>query len=124
MTALASEKNDIERFLAGYASDVTKTAEALRALMQRLVPDSVEKLHSGWKVISYKQDKHLIASIAPHSKWVNLQFMQGTSLPDPTNLLEGTGKTMRHVKLSRAAELSADVEQLVIESIALGGETS
>lgn len=30
---------------------------------------------------------------------VNIGFFQGASLPDPTHLLEGTGKFMRHVKL-------------------------
>jgi len=30
---------------------------------------------------------------------VNVGFFQGTELPDPTGLLEGTGKFMRHVKI-------------------------
>ena len=42
---------------------------------------------------------------------VNVGFFQGASLPDPTHLLQGTGKFMRHVKLkpetpSNAAALS------------------
>jgi len=30
---------------------------------------------------------------------VNVGFFQGTNLPDPADLLQGTGKRMRHVKL-------------------------
>lgn len=30
---------------------------------------------------------------------VNVGFFQGTELPDPKGLLEGTGKLMRHVKI-------------------------
>ena len=30
---------------------------------------------------------------------VNVGFFQGAALPDPTHLLQGTGKFMRHVKL-------------------------
>jgi hypothetical protein len=30
---------------------------------------------------------------------VNVGFFQGTALPDPARLLQGTGKFMRHVKL-------------------------
>ncbi len=30
---------------------------------------------------------------------VNVSFFQGATLPDPANLLQGTGKCMRHVKL-------------------------
>jgi hypothetical protein len=42
---------------------------------------------------------------------VNVGFFQGTALPDPARLLQGTGKFMRHVKLrlgtaTNAAELS------------------
>jgi hypothetical protein len=42
---------------------------------------------------------------------VNVGFFQGTALPDPARLLQGTGKFMRHVKLrpgtaTDAAELS------------------
>jgi len=33
------------------------------------------------------------------SKHANIGFYQGASLPDPLDLLEGTGKRMRHVKL-------------------------
>ncbi|MFN3918642.1 MAG: DUF1801 domain-containing protein, partial [Flavobacteriales bacterium] len=37
--------------------------------------------------------------IAPHKNWVNLGFFSGTDLYDPENLLEGTGKKMRHIKI-------------------------
>jgi hypothetical protein len=30
---------------------------------------------------------------------VNVGFFHGAALPDPTHLLQGTGKFMRHVKL-------------------------
>ena len=30
---------------------------------------------------------------------VNVGFFQGAALPDPSRLLQGTGKNMRHVKL-------------------------
>ena len=33
------------------------------------------------------------------SAHVNVGFFQGTELPDPNSLLEGTGKFMRHVKI-------------------------
>jgi hypothetical protein len=41
---------------------------------------------------------------------VNVGFFQGTELPDPAGLLQGTGKFMRHVKLS--PELSVDADAL------------
>jgi hypothetical protein len=46
---------------------------------------------------------------------VNVGFFQGASLPDPSRLLQGTGKYMRHVKLkpgtpTNAAALSALID--------------
>lgn len=46
---------------------------------------------------------------------VNVGFFQGASLPDPTRLLQGTGKFMRHVSLKpgtdgHAAELKRLIE--------------
>ena len=38
---------------------------------------------------------------------VNVGFFQGAALPDPARLLQGTGKFMRHVKLTPAAPTNA-----------------
>lgn len=40
-----------------------------------------------------------IVYIAPHSNYVRLGFFNGATIPDPGNLLEGTGKKLRHIKL-------------------------
>lgn len=37
--------------------------------------------------------------LMPQKDYVNLGFFRGTSLPDPENLLEGTGKKLRHIKV-------------------------
>jgi hypothetical protein len=39
------------------------------------------------------------AYVNAFSKHANIGFYQGASLPDPSGLLQGTGKRMRHVKL-------------------------
>lgn len=44
------------------------------------------------------------AYIMPFRSWVNLGFFQGTTLPDPQGLLEGTGARLRHIKLRTVAE--------------------
>jgi hypothetical protein len=38
---------------------------------------------------------------------VNVGFFQGSSLPDPVRLLQGTGKFMRHVKLGPGIDVNA-----------------
>lgn len=40
-----------------------------------------------------------IVYIAPHNNYVRLGFFNGATMPDPNNLLEGTGKKLRHIKI-------------------------
>lgn len=40
-----------------------------------------------------------IVYIAPHTNYVRLGFFNGATMPDPNNLLEGTGKKLRHIKI-------------------------
>lgn len=53
------------------------------------------------------------------SAHVNVGFFRGTELPDPTGLLEGTGKVMRHVKLRPGDRIdSAALTELILAAYA------
>ena len=43
--------------------------------------------------------KDMFCYIATNARHVNLGFPRGSTLPDPNRVLEGEGKTMRHIKL-------------------------
>ena len=47
---------------------------------------------------------------------VNVGFFQGTELPDPHGLLEGTGKFMRHVKLRPGSDVNKPALRTLIEA--------
>ncbi|MEN9704707.1 MAG: hypothetical protein RLZZ393_586, partial [Pseudomonadota bacterium] len=47
---------------------------------------------------------------------VNVGFFQGTELPDPEGLLEGTGKRMRHVKLRPGVVVDAKALKALIRA--------
>jgi hypothetical protein len=42
------------------------------------------------------------AYVMPYKTHVNLGFFQGIHLADPAALLQGTGKALRHIKLTDA----------------------
>ncbi len=46
-----------------------------------------------------------MGALAAHRAWVSLVFFRGTKLDDPTGLLEGTGASVRHVKIRSKDEL-------------------
>jgi len=41
-----------------------------------------------------------IFSIAVYPRWVSLFFLQGAKLPDPDNVLRGSGSRVRHLVLT------------------------
>jgi hypothetical protein len=96
----------VESFLSAYPPEVQALALAARKLVLRVVPDAEEKVLRPWKTIAYGH-KTKFCAISPHKGWVNLQFHSGAALDDPKGLLTGTGKSMRHVKLSSAADVRA-----------------
>ena len=96
--------DDVKRFLASYDPAVQQVALATRDLVLRIALDAHEKVHRPWKTIAYGRAVKFCA-ISPHKAWVNLQFHNGAALPDPSGLLQGSGKSMRHVKLKSGADL-------------------
>jgi hypothetical protein len=113
----------IESFFRSYEPSVEELAAGLRALVRRLVPNAEEKLHRPWKTVAYgSSKKRKFCAISPHKSWVNLQFHNGSSLSDPSGLLEGTGKSMRHVKIATKADLDrAALAGLIREAASLAG---
>ncbi len=107
----------VEQFLSSYDPEVQDLARRLRALVRRLAPDAEEKVLRPWKTIAYGRTRKFCA-ISPHKSWVNLQFHSGSSLPDPSGLLEGTGKSMRHVKVAGPRDVKRQVLARIIRAAA------
>ena len=97
--------DEVGEFLSASPSEVADVSEAVRALLKKLCPSAEEELKRGWKTVSYRRAKAFCA-IAPHAKWVNLQFFDGAGLSDPEEMLEGSGKSMRHVKLTSKKDVT------------------
>jgi hypothetical protein len=72
----------------------------------RLCGDDVQELmHDGCPVACVEDAP--FAYVNRFKSHVNVGFFQGAMLKDPAALLEGSGKRMRHVKLSPDCELNA-----------------
>ena len=74
--------------------------EWLMALRQQIVssvPAAEESLK--WSRPCYARDGALFCYLASAKKYVTIGFHRGADLPDPSGVLEGTGKAMRHVKV-------------------------
>ncbi len=101
---------------------IRQIAYALRELIEALHPDSFETPRNGERCATYgigpKKMTEAYAHIFPLKSSVNLGFYHGISLPDPHALLEGTGKSMRHLKITDLAMVgSPAVKALILASI-------
>ncbi|NLG09080.1 MAG: DUF1801 domain-containing protein [Deinococcales bacterium] len=78
---------------------------------------------TGYGVRQYGYGGWGMAALSAHAKWVRLVFMRATELDDPTGVLEGSGKSLRHVKVRSAEELAeraAAIRSLLVQASRLG----
>ncbi|HEX5548622.1 MAG TPA: DUF1801 domain-containing protein [Ktedonobacterales bacterium] len=83
------------------------TPPAVRAILGELrrvvcdtLPDATEILYHGalgYGATASGFDR--ILYVMPQNGYANLGFFYGIDVPDPSGLLEGTGKRMRHIKI-------------------------
>src|SRR5262249_43553950 len=103
-------QREAEAFFAKSSPEIADIARKSRALVQRHLPEAWEKVYPKMNVIRYgttERMSDLVFYINPRPEYVNIGLIRGTSLPDPDNLLEGTGKDLRHVKIRTAEQLEA-----------------
>lgn len=117
---MSAPKDQIEAFLATYPPAMQAVTQTLRALVTRPMPRAVEVLYARHNHIGYSLTGKMregIIYICPLKDYVRLGFMYGGQLTDPTHLLQGEGKRMRHVKVRtlEAANTPA-LEQLIVAS--------
>jgi hypothetical protein len=113
--------NDLNTLLKKYPPDIRELVQEMRAVLLKTI--SNEKVYLGWSTIYYSltgSTKDLIIAIGPMPDQLNLYFARGVDLDDPEELLEGTGKKMRHVKIYEAKQIrSRALKALIKQAVAL-----
>ncbi len=92
-------------------------ARDLRNMVLKLVPDMDELIK--WKNLFYEKNG-FVSAIVLHKDHVNLQFARGSEIKDPSKMLEGTGKKIRHVKIYNSNQINTvELKNLIIEAVNL-----
>ena len=126
---MTSAEAQLASFFAQYEPAVAKLGRALRARLRARLPGLNEIVYvyasQGSLVISYSPSEHGaegLCSIGLYPDRVNLYFGQGAQLSkaDPNKLLQGSGKTVRHVVLSSVADFDRpEIEALLAAALKL-----
>jgi hypothetical protein len=96
-----------EDLFAEHSADVKAIANRLREIILEVLPGAEEKVYLGWKIALYNLPNE-VCGIQPVNKYCNLYFSKGAQMNDPDELLEGTGKNIRHVKVRSLDDIPAD----------------
>ena len=106
-----------EALLDDFPPPMRAIAERLREVVRMAVPDAIERVRVGWRLIGYDlplgRKRAYFAFVAPETEPVHLGFEHGWAMRDPNRLLEGAGitKQVRWLKFFDADDI--DVERYV-----------
>lgn len=102
--------NGFDEILSSASPKTRELARQARALIEEIHPGVVEVPWPKQRVIGYgvgpkKMSEHF-CYLSISKDHINIGFMYGAELPDPGNLLDGTGKLLRHVRIIELEQLS------------------
>lgn len=111
---------EFDGMLGGSDIKICELAGAARNLLYSILPELTEIIWTRQKISGYgtgpkKMTEHF-CYIAPCKSHVDLGFNYGSELPDPSGLLEGSGKLMRHIKIKSLKELDSEAIEALIRA--------
>lgn len=116
-------QQQLEKMMARYEPAVATVARKALGKMRKLVPGAVEMVYDNYNALAIgfvpgDRPSEAVFSIALYPNYVNLFFLQGKGLPDPTGRLEGNANRVRRIRLESAETLD-DPEILELINVAL-----
>lgn len=104
----------IQVWMEQHQGELGAIAERWFEVMRECGDDVRELLHDGHPTACI--DTAAFGYVNVFTAHVNVGFFRGVELSDPSGLLEGTGKFMRHVKLRPEREVDAVALRRLIET--------
>ncbi len=97
-----------EKLIGGYAPDVQLLALSARDFITETLPDIQESVDPKGPYVSYGYEagyKGVVCYLTVSKQGVKLGLAGGAELRDPKGLLQGDGKSHRHIPLTSMADL-------------------
>jgi hypothetical protein len=104
----------VDAWLAGHVGELGDIARRWFEVMRDCGDDVRELLHDGYPTACVEDAA--FAYVGVFKAHINVGFFRGAEIADPDGLLEGTGKSMRHVKLRPDREIKASALVKLIET--------
>lgn len=115
---MESAAKQVAGFIAKFDAPVQKLIRSCRAAVRKRYPTAVELVYDNYNFLVFgfspsERAGDALFSLAAHSKGMNLFFLQGAVLPDPSRILQGNGVQVRFIRITSAEQLIApDIDAL------------
>ncbi|ARF15669.1 DUF1801 domain-containing protein [Sporosarcina ureae] len=105
---------EVDQFISDLPKDIKSITTTLRKIILESSPELTEEFK--WSMPNYSYTG-LVCYLQPAKKHVNLGFHRGNELvaKDENKLLQGTGKTMRHIRIKQLEEIQVEAITLLIK---------
>jgi hypothetical protein len=128
-TKSAESEDQLQSFIEKFEPQHQTIIRAARKKLRRRFPTATELVYDNYNffVIGFGPNEHpsdCIVTIAAAANGVGLCFVRGASLPDPDNVLLGSGKQTRFVRLPSAQVLDQPAVQRLLLVAAERAKTS
>ena len=118
-----STQAEITTFLAKYTPELARQLRGSRVKLQALFPQGFELVYDNYNALVFcfgptDRASEAVLSIAGYPKWITLFFAKGKTMEDPTGILQGSGSTVRSIRLGSPEELDKpEVQSLMTQAI-------
>jgi hypothetical protein len=113
---------NLATLLEPHAPAIRDVFGALRALAREVMPDAEEQLDMPDRVLAYGfgppsgvRMSGFAVGLIPHTAHVNVQLADGALLSDPSGIVEGIGKRIRHVKCRSLEDVARPALRALLE---------
>jgi hypothetical protein len=119
----ASAGKQLDAFISKFEPQIATLIRATRASLRKRLRTAIEQVYDNYNFLaigfcSTDCTSDCIVSIAASANGVALSFYRGASLPDPHQILLGSGKQNRFLRLESAAALARpEVQSLVSAAV-------
>jgi len=120
--ASSGTERRIARFVGKYSPEMVAPIKAARAAMRSFFPQGFELVYDNYNALVFgfaptERASDAVASIAAYPRWITLFFLRGVDLPDPENLLEGDGSTVRSIRLESPGDLQLPSVKALLDHV-------
>lgn len=119
--SLDSPAKQLAAFMAKFDARVGKLIRSTRLAVRRRFPTATEIVYDNYNFLalgfsSSERPSDCVVSLAANAKGVGLCFYYGATLPDPHEILQGSGNQTRFIRLESAATLANPAVEALLKA--------